>query len=170
MSPDLSKKLQQLTENANVRDIRSQLAGAVTETELSRVTEGLNKLPLSKVFDHLKYLDEQILPRIEKRDGIDSAQYKHFKGIFDALLWAVNSFLLIDRYQYQLSNQVLQVEFYREKCLFYERELQRYTTMEDLTMRETFNDLKETMAVAGVRNLQHSFGKKQTNIPKEDEI
>jgi len=38
----------------------------------------------------------------------------------------------------ELSNERLLTEFYRAKCLFYERELLKYTTQEDLAYQETF--------------------------------
>lgn len=117
----------------------------LTETEKNDLVNGLSKIPVKKVIDLSQYLTNIILPKINKSQGKESVDYKNFKAISDALIWALHVMSLQDATLYQLSNEKLLAEFYRKKCLFYEKKLLEYTTAENLLMQETFNDLKTSM-------------------------
>jgi len=115
----------------------------MTPDEQTHLNDGLNAIPERKVIDLSQYLTNVILPQIQRNKGIGSVEYQNFKQVNDALIWALHVMSLQDRMQYQLSNERLLCEFYREKCIYYERELTRYTTMEELTLGETFYNLKK---------------------------
>lgn len=154
---DLHKKQSALNESANKRNIKEQLISGVSPAEIDQVEAGLKKISTAAVISQMQYLDNVLLPSIEQKDGIDSDRFRRFKGIFDALVWSMFVQQKFERLQYQLSNQTLLTEFYREKCLFYERELERYVSREDLIMAETFNDLKDVMANNALKNVTYKY-------------
>lgn len=117
----------------------------VTEKEKQNLVDGLSKIPVKKIIDLSQYLTNIIIPQIFKNKGPDSLEHKNFKAISDAIIWALHVMSLQDSTLYQLSNEKLLADFYRQKCLFYERQLMQYTTADDLLMQETFNDLKKSM-------------------------
>lgn len=123
----------------------SRNLSTMTPEEQSHLHRGLNLIPVHKVLQHLQYLQNTILPAVEKRNGGASTEYQHFKGITDALVWAINTNGYHDRLMMELSNERLLCEFYRDKCLFYQNELMRYTTREDLAYEETFKATSRAM-------------------------
>lgn len=118
---------------------------SITEKEKHDLVDGLSKISVKKIIDLSQYLTNIILPQINKNKGPDSLEYKNFKGISDALVWALHVMSLQDSTLYQLSNERMLNGFYRDKVAFYERQLMQYTTMEELLMQESFNGLKKSM-------------------------
>ncbi len=156
-----------LADSATRRNIKQQLADSVTPQEAQAYANGLNRMPIHKIIQHAQYLDNIILPQVEKKHGIESDNFRQFKGIFDALIWSLHIQSLFDRYQYQLSNERLQMEFYKKKCIWYEQELMRYTTRENLLMEESFMDLKDVMIQAGVKGLKYNYAAARVASPDE---
>lgn len=133
-------RINQLTIEAMVSNLTS-----LTKEEKYNLIDGLNKLSVKKIIDLSQYLKNIILPQVHKNKGPQSTEYKNFKGISDALIWALHVMSLQDSTLYNLSNEKLLTDFYRKKCLFYEKQLMQYTTMDNLLMLETFDDLKKSM-------------------------
>jgi hypothetical protein len=110
----------------------------MTPEEQDRLQRGLELIPVHKVINLIQYLQNNILPQVLKRNGEAHQDYKNFSAIINALVWSVNTNGYHERLMMELSNERMLCEFYRNKCLFYERELTRYTTQEDLLYGETF--------------------------------
>jgi hypothetical protein len=92
----------------------------------------LSEIPVRKFYDQSQYIDNVLLPAIERRDGKESVNYKFFSDVYRSLLYAV---MIMDRdrtlvLKLQQINQINQ--FLQERADLAERELLKYTTMEDL--------------------------------------
>jgi hypothetical protein len=156
----LESKKHDLAYKAVVRNLTT-----LTQTEQEGLRQGLMEVPVYKIYQHAQYVQNQLLPRIEKSKGIASDEYLHFKGIHDTLIWCIHVMDLQERILYQYSNEKLLSEFYREKCIFYERELQRHTTREELLMGETNRACAQAI-VRGSMNRMHSAA---IPVPATDE-
>ena len=124
-------------------EIKAITANLVTMTpaEQQRLHEGIEAMPVNKIISLCQWLQNIILPAVLKRSGNkESADYKQFNAIVNALIWATNALELKDQLITELSNNRLLLEFYRKKSSFYESELMKYTTREDLLLGETFHD------------------------------
>lgn len=101
--------------------------------------KAFHEIPHGKYIEQATYLKDYMLPKIEKSRGIDSAEYKFYYSVFESLMYAIK---LLDRdysLRYRLGTAKIEVEFYRTKVGFYESELQRYSTLEDLHAKELAN-------------------------------
>lgn len=104
-----------------------------TSKALGRAFESI---PQVKFIEQAQYLREHMLPAIAAKRGTDSSDYRFYYGVFESLMVAIK---MADRDQslrQMISNEKLLNEFLQKKVLFYESELQRYTTLSDLTMKE----------------------------------
>lgn len=140
MNTSLESRKQDLAYKAIMRNLTT-----MTQAEQERLQNGLEAMPVHKVIAHAQYIQNDILPRIQTTKGLESEEYRNFKGMCDALIWCLHIHDLQDRLLYQYSNEKLLCEFYREKCIFYEQELMRYTTREDLLLGETFRATARAM-------------------------
>jgi hypothetical protein len=92
----------------------------------------LEDIPIRKFYDQAQYIEKTILPRVAATRGMDSADYSFFKDVYLSLLYAV---LIVDRdrtliMKIQHANQIN--AFLQDRADLAERELSKYTTMEDL--------------------------------------
>lgn len=91
----------------------------------------LDEIPLRKFYDQAQYIEKTLLPAIEKKSG-QGTDYVFFKDVYKSLLYAV---MIVDRdrtlvMRLQQSNQLQ--GFYKGIAEQNERELLKYTTMEDI--------------------------------------
>jgi len=94
-------------------------------------------VPQFKLINQAQYLVNDLLPRIEKSKGKQSAEYKLHAEIFESLMYSIK---ILDRFETmsrRLFDQKNLINFYKDQNYFYENELQRYTTIETLLMKET---------------------------------
>lgn len=110
----------------------------IDEQKTKNLSDGrrfrLDEIPLRKFFDQAQYLEKTLLPEIEKKRGKQSADYQFFESVRLSLLYAV---MIHDRHgsilkQWQQSVQLLQL--HKDRADLAERELLKYTTMEDLIL------------------------------------
>ena len=91
----------------------------------------LDDIPIKKFYDQAQYLENEILPKIK-----DPGQLQTFQDIYKSLLYAV---MIVDRGNHlilklQQINQLNNINY--EGRLLAERELLKYTTMEDIIMTD----------------------------------
>lgn len=92
----------------------------------------LDEIPVRKIYDQAQQLDNVILPKIALTRGKDSEDYKFWQGVYKSLLYAV---MILDRDRWlviklQQANQL--VNFYKTSAETNERELLKYTTIENV--------------------------------------
>lgn len=96
----------------------------------------LHEIPAKRFMDQVQYLENEILPQIEKRGGSETDQYKYFTAVVESLLYAI---MVKDR-EYNLLNRCQQLQqinlILSARNEFLEKELQKYVTMEDLFLTE----------------------------------
>ena len=116
---------------------KAQLADLVDDgtarKEKARRAAGLSDVPVSQMIDQAIYIRDELLPAVEKKKGgRESADYEFFANVFRSLLYAI---VLSDRYDF-LNREVQHGKFagvlVRERVEYLERELLKYTTLEDL--------------------------------------
>ena len=113
-------------------------SGKITDESFeSSFNRAFQEIPQVKFLNNAQYLSNVVLPELANKRGTDSSSYKMYFEIFECLMYALK---IIDRDQQlnvRLSNDKLLIEFYLKRILFYESELQKYTTMENLLFTET---------------------------------
>jgi hypothetical protein len=92
----------------------------------------LEDIPLRKFYEQAQYIEKTLLPAIEKKSGAKSADYEFFTSVYKSLLYAI---MIVDRdkhiiMKWQHCNQLN--SFLQQRVDLAERELLKYTTMEDL--------------------------------------
>ena len=116
-----------------------------TEEKIDQVKTGnlaaggqfrMEDIPLRKFYDQAQYIEKTLLPAIEKKSGNTSADYKFFCDVYRSLLYSV---MIVDRYnslllKMQQSRQM--THFLQGRVDLYERELLKYTTMEDIYLSD----------------------------------
>lgn len=115
-----------------MRDIEKKIDAEKTKNLADGGKFRLEDIPVRKFYDQSQYIDNVLLPAIERRDGKESTNYKFFTDVYRSLLYAV---MIMDRdrtlvLKMQQINQINQ--FLQERTDLAERELSKYTTMEDL--------------------------------------
>lgn len=94
----------------------------------------LDEIPLRKFFEQAQYIEKTLLPAIEKKSGKKSADYQFFTEVYKSMLYAV---VIMDREQTvvkQWQQNVQLAQIHKDRADMAERELLKYTTMEDLIM------------------------------------
>lgn len=107
----------------------------------------IQDVPMKKFYEHAQYIENVLLPAIERKSGKESQEYKLFTSVSRSLLYAV---MIVDRdralslklQQIVQINKILQV-----RVDIAERELLKYTTIEDLYLTEAMDHI-----ATGVRN------------------
>ena len=95
--------------------------------EEKKIAAGLEAMPVAKVYDQILYLDNEILPRVAKKDDRNSV---FFRDLLRSLCYAV---VLLER---RVSSLKLQYDLLLKHTEQLQIELSRYTTMEDLLLTD----------------------------------
>jgi hypothetical protein len=106
---------------------------------MGKMRRELERAPIKVMIDQVNYIDKNLLPAIKKKGGETSADYVFFKSLCDSLLWAV---LIKDRFdlaQRLYGSKVLELEVTRGIADTYKRELEKYTTTEDVWLTEALS-------------------------------
>lgn len=121
--------------NKGLDDIDTQ------ESNASALSRAFEKIPQVKYIEQAQYLREHMLPKIAASRGIESSDYKFYYAVFESLMSAIK---MADRDQslrLMISNEKLLNEFLQKRVLFLQAELQKYTTLDQLTMQELATEL-----------------------------
>lgn len=111
------------------------------ETTSSALNRAFQKIPQIRFIEQAQYLREHMLPKIAASRGTNSSDYQFYYAVFESLMYSIK---LADRDQsirLMISNEKLLNEFLQKKVLFYETELQKYTSLEELTTQELATEL-----------------------------
>jgi hypothetical protein len=90
----------------------------------------LEDIPIKKFFDQAQYLEKTLLPAIEKKSGKTSADYKFFTEVYKSMLYAVMILERCNAAVLQLQQVKQLSKIYQAQAQQYERELEKYTTIE----------------------------------------
>lgn len=113
--------------------------------EEKKVPSGLEGVPVKKIYDSAQHLENVLLPLIEKTRGKDHADYKFFAGVLDSLIWCI---AVIDRFEFLKRSDTyrrIENELLRSHVALCERELLRYTTIEDLFLTDALDRYAATV-------------------------
>lgn len=106
--------------------------------DVGRIREEMNKMPVNRMINAANYLIDNLLPAVEKKGGKNSADFKFFCELVELLLSAVVMHDRINLLERKLTDAKIDYLLCREKLTWYESELQKYTTLEDIWMSEGF--------------------------------
>src|ERR1700749_652463 len=113
----------------------------LSEAELDRFKEMmtlLDKMPGGKIRNQILYIEKNLLPEVErKRGGKSGPDYKFFESMIMSLKWALILYDRLDMLYRADSLLRLEKQLLSDRLQLYERELLKYTTLEDLYMRES---------------------------------
>lgn len=110
--------------------LREKTAEEKKRTE--KMAKGLDGIPVKKMMDQALHIKNDLLPRIKKKSGETSADYLFFESVLNNLIYSI---ILADRYESLLSKNVhlrVHVQLQREQLELYERELSKFTTLEEI--------------------------------------
>ncbi len=144
MNQDSRDKLSDLQMRNAVRN--SVDSGAVTKFQLEDI-------PLKKFYEQAEYIENVYLPKLEQTRGKESGDYKFFVEMYRSLVYAV---MIVDRGD-RLIRQCQQLKqfntFLQQRADLAERELSKYTAMEDLLM----TDGMDKIAAAVKQRIEDTF-------------
>jgi ATP phosphoribosyltransferase regulatory subunit HisZ len=110
-----------------------------------KLADGIRDMPVKQMLDQLVYIEKELLPAIAKKKGREE-DYKFFESVGRSLAYAV---ILMDRYDYlhgKFINSRIQAALLLDHQQMIEKELERYTTMEDLLLSDCMNKYAEAIA------------------------
>lgn len=132
--------LQQLRQKVMAENIAKQSAA-----DTNKLIDALEIVPQHKMLEDAQYLMNDLVPRIQRSKGEDSAEYKFFRGLIDTIMWSI---FIMERYENLLQkfqHTELLSEIYKGRMDLAERELLKYTTIEDLTRSNAIKDFQEAI-------------------------
>lgn len=112
-----------------------------TETTAAAIKKAFEKIPQVKFIQQAQYIKNVLLPKIEQTRGVNSTEYQFHYSVFESLMYSI---VLCDRDQslrLMISNEKILNEFLQKRLAFYQTELQKYTTLENLTVSELTAEL-----------------------------
>jgi hypothetical protein len=104
----------------------------ISEGDRQKMVKGMKDVPVAKMIDAVNFIDKNLLPAVKKKSGDKSADYEFFTNVIDYLLWAI---VIADRYdalEGRWVRQRMQIKLLEEQLDLVEKELLKYTTLEDL--------------------------------------
>jgi len=125
------RKISQLKADLLARATLNELTEEEKKTQ-AKVAKGITDIPVKKMMDQILYIREELLPGIEKKRGKSSPDYEFFEGVADSLIYAI---IMADRFDHiEAKNTRLRMYsvLQRDHLELLEKELQKYTTLEDL--------------------------------------
>jgi hypothetical protein len=103
----------------------------------------MDKLPAQQMVNAIQYIEQQILPGVKKKSGESSPDYKFFSELIDLLGWAALVYDRCKRVQNMYANLQLENTLLRERIVVYERELNQYTTIEDVWLTDSLQHVEK---------------------------
>src|SRR5580698_6742893 len=91
-----------------------------------KAARAIEEIPVRKLYEQAMYIENDLLPRIEKRSGSTSADYQFFKEVFKSLLWSIAILDRFDKVCRSDTQNKLMNELMKERCALLETELQKY--------------------------------------------
>jgi hypothetical protein len=107
----------------------------------AKMSAGMKDVPVNKMMSAIQYLEKNLLPAVKKRGGGESADYKFFSELIDYMIWAI---VIADRYdslEGRWVRQKIDIALLREWLEFYEKQLSKYTSMEDLLLTSGLDEI-----------------------------
>lgn len=137
----------------NLQQIRDTVRGAIMAANLAKQSNGntqqlhnaLAVVPESKMYNLMIWLHEVLLPKIAQSRGVDSDEYKNHEAIRDAVIWSLHISGAYEKLLFKNTKDLQLLGYYIEKCAFLERELQKYTTVEQLITNETADVYRQSV-------------------------
>ena len=131
--------------------MRNAVRNSVDSGALSKFQ--VDDIPLKKFYEQAEYIEHVMLPKVETARGKNSADYKFFVEVYRSLVYAV---MIVDRGD-RLIRQCQHLRqfntFLQERADLAERELSKYTAMEDLLL----TDGMDKIAAAVKQRIEDTF-------------
>lgn len=102
----------------------------------------LEDIPIKKFYDQAQYIDQELLPKIARQRGEDSADLKFFHEVYKSLLYAI---MVVDREKNIVSKLQKEMQLRRilqDRLNFAEKELTKYATVEDLYLTSAMDHIE----------------------------
>ena len=121
--------------NWNLEKMRLLAADSLKDLsngDRDKLVKGMREVPVAKMIDAVNFIDKNLLPAVKKKSGDKSADFEFFTNVIDYLLWAI---VIVDRYEtleMKWTGQKLEIQVLREYLQIYEKEIGKYTALEDL--------------------------------------
>jgi hypothetical protein len=117
--------------------------------ESKKLAAGLSDIPVKQMLDQLQRIENEFLPAVRKK--AKPVEVEFFEELARSLAFAI---ILSDRYEYlygRFLNSRIDVALLKDRLVLSERELTRYTTMEDLMLSDSLDSYAKAIA-ARVKN------------------
>jgi hypothetical protein len=121
------------------------------------VRKVIDKLPAQQFINAIQYLEKQVLPGIKKKSGESSPDYKFFMEIIDLLQWGVLVYERCKRVQQMYGTLNLENTLLRERVAVYERELNKYSALEDIFLVDSLEHIEKGI----MHRLESKLGSKK---------
>jgi hypothetical protein len=93
-------------------------------------------VPEGEMWRMVQWLHEIILPKVAEFRGVDSVEYKNYCTVRDSVIWSMYVMQMHERLLQGVGRNKQMLDFFRERAVFYENELLKYTTAEQLLQGE----------------------------------
>lgn len=114
---------------------------APDETIGQAFNRAIDKIPQVKFINQAHYIKNVLLPAIEKKHGMKSANYQYYFGVFESLMYCIKLADNDQLHRRMYSQEKLYNEFLQKRVLFLESQLLKFTTLESLTNEELANEI-----------------------------
>lgn len=114
--------------------------------EQKKLVDGLQGVPIKQIYDQAQYIENILLPKIATNRGVESDDYKFYKGVSNSLIWAM---FVVDRFDFiktQYATEQIFREFLQEQLIVYKSELGKYQAAEDMLMNLTYEKYSKAVA------------------------
>jgi hypothetical protein len=118
-----------------------------------KLSGGTRDIPVAQMYEQLQYIEKELLPAVRRKNR--EADISFFEGVCRSMAYAI---ILCDRYEYlylKYLNSRVEVALLKDQLVMSEKELQRYTTMEDLFLSDFMNKYAEAIAERVKRDILH---------------
>lgn len=132
----------------------------ITDIKTKNLSDGagfkFGDVPIRKFYDQAQYIEKTLLPAVERKSGDKSTDYQFFAETFKCLLYGA---IVIDRNDMlmrKIQHLMQQIDILQARVDISERELLKYTTLEDIMLTESSDKLSANIA----RKIENSIKEK----------
>lgn len=110
-----------------------------------KLINGIKEMPIAKIYQQMQYLQTHVLPQALQKLGADSESYKFYQGLLHSLAWAIYVQEELNFLKLKYSRERVVGKIFKDMYEAMEKELQRYTTLEQLYAQMATDSIKDGM-------------------------
>ncbi len=134
--------------------------GKQSNGESRPLYNGMDIVPVSEMWNLVIWMHEERLPKIAKAVGAESAEYKNYVCIRDALIWSLYIGSAYEQLLNRYGKQKQMLDYFKQQNASLEKDLLRYATADGLVSSESIDLYRQSIVSKALELLEQKSQQK----------